>query len=230
MNPIFIDILRWTHIVAGSVALVVAPVAMVVQKGGKTHRLFGKVFFWCMTWVFVTAVVMAFYHWIPFLLMIAFFSFYTVFAGYRTLYMKQLHRGQGVRWYDWISVIITGVVNILFIGYGILHLSANDIGMFSYLAIGFGIGGLMQAIGQLRSFLSPPNADHWLYNHIGNMIGGFIAATTAFSATVLAFIPGVMQWIWPTLVGLPFIVYWQRTYRKKIASGKRISELVELKR
>ncbi|MCC6636763.1 MAG: DUF2306 domain-containing protein, partial [Ignavibacteriaceae bacterium] len=50
----------YLHIAAGFLALVVAPVAMVVKKGGNAHRLWGKIFFWSMTVVAISALVMTF--------------------------------------------------------------------------------------------------------------------------------------------------------------------------
>ncbi len=48
------------HIVCGAVAFVCAPVALSTAKGGKTHRRFGKIYFWAMTGVAVTALIASF--------------------------------------------------------------------------------------------------------------------------------------------------------------------------
>ena len=44
----------WIHVLAGTLALVVAPVALVTAKGGLTHRRWGKVYFWAMAVVAAT--------------------------------------------------------------------------------------------------------------------------------------------------------------------------------
>ena len=49
------------HITAGTGAFVLAPLALITAKGGKAHRLWGKIYFWCMTVVAFTALVMAAY-------------------------------------------------------------------------------------------------------------------------------------------------------------------------
>jgi hypothetical protein len=228
-DSLLIQTILYSHIGAGAVSLVVAPIALVVHKGGKAHRLWGKVFFWCMTWVFVTAVLLSIFKWIPFLLMIAVFSYYSVFIAYRSIYQKQLHLGKGVHWYDWLALMISGGFNLFFIGYGAYYAFVAGGGLFAYLSIGFGIGGALQARSQLRWFLHASSPHAWLYHHSGNMIGGFIASLTAFSTQVLFFMPEALKWIWPSAIGVPLIVYWQRRYQKKLASGKRISDLVELK-
>ena len=223
-----IKTLTYSHVFAGIISLVVAPIAMVVEKGGNTHRLWGKVFFWCMTWICITAIILSAYNWNPFLLLIAVFSYYSVFVGYRSLYMKQLHKGKGVEWFDWIATGVAGLFNVGFFIWGILSMIKGS-STFGILASGFGLGGLVQVRSQIKSFVKPPvDQYHWFYNHIGNMIGGFIASVTAFSANVLTFMPGVLQWLWPSLVGVPIIIIWIRFYRKKLGEGTPISNLVKL--
>ena len=46
----------WIHVLAGTLALVVAPIALVTAKGGLTHRRWGKVYFWAMGVVAATAI------------------------------------------------------------------------------------------------------------------------------------------------------------------------------
>jgi len=54
-----ITTLRWIHIAAGTLALVLAPLAMLTVKGGRAHRRWGKIYFWSMAVVAATAVVIA---------------------------------------------------------------------------------------------------------------------------------------------------------------------------
>ncbi len=224
-----IKILTYSHVIAGIISLVVAPIAMVVKKGGGAHRLWGKVFFWCMTWICISAIVISYYNWIPFLLLIAVFSFYSVFSGYRSLYMKQLHSGKDVKWFDWLAVVIAGSLNLGFFVWGIMLITRGQ-SAFGFLASSFGFGGLIQGWSQIKRFITPAADKHqWLYRHMGNMVGGFIASVTAFSANVLHFVPTVLQWMWPSLIGVPLIIFWIRFYRKKLGAGTPISVLVQLK-
>lgn len=223
-----IKFLTYTHVLAGIVSLVVAPIAMAVKKGGDAHRLWGKIFFWCMTWICISAIIISAYKWIPFLLLIAVFSYYSAFSGYRSVYMKQIHHGNGVKWFDWTATSIAGLFNLGFFAWGIFLIIGGD-SAFGFLASGFGFGGTIQVWSQIKSFVRPPEDKyHWFYNHIGNMLGGFIASVTAFSANVLNFMPEVLQWMWPSLVGVPIIVFWIRSYRKKLGAGAPISTLVQL--
>src|SRR5437867_5998098 len=75
--------LRYVHIAAGMLALFVAPGAMITVKGGRAHRRWGKIYFWAMATVALTAVLLAVWRPNYFLLMVAMFSFYLAFSGYR---------------------------------------------------------------------------------------------------------------------------------------------------
>ena len=226
-----IKLLTYTHVLAGILSLIVAPIAMVVRKGASAHRLWGKIFFWSMAWICFSAIVISVYKWIPFLLLLAVFSFYASYSGYRALYQKQIHLGKGVKWYDWTMAIVSGAFMLGFIVYGIYLVSTNQLGYFGYLSIGFGIGGSLTVWGELKNYIKPPTDKHnWLFAHLGSMLGGFIASVTAFSTQTMNFLPGAIQWIWPSLVGVPFIILWGRYYRRKLKAGTPITQLLEFKR
>jgi len=213
---IFINTFLALHITAGAIALLVAPVAIAVQKGGEAHKRWGRVFFWSMTVIFITAIILALYKWNLFLLMIAVFSYYSVVSAYRWLYLKKMHLGQRPKKIDWFALIVAALFNLWFVGWGIYMATNGHYGFFAYLAIGFGTAGLLTAKGNLMKFLKHPPKNTWIYEHIGGMLGGYIATVTAFSSQVMVFLPGWMQWIWPTLVGVPVIMYWTRRYRNRL--------------
>jgi uncharacterized membrane protein len=48
------------HIAFGTVALIIAPLAMMTVKGGRWHRRWGEIYFWAMAGVAVSATVTAF--------------------------------------------------------------------------------------------------------------------------------------------------------------------------
>ena len=223
-----IHFLTYSHVIAGAISLIAAPIALAVVKGGKAHRLWGKIFFWMMTWIFITATIISIYKSIPFLLMLAIFSYFLVVTAYRALYLKTFPRE--VKWYDWLIAIISGGFMFYFISSGIYLVVLNQ-ETIAYLSIMFGFGGLYLVTKNILSFIRPPKTKQdWLFRHIGYMTGGFIASVTAFSANVLFFMPGLLQWAWPSLIGVPLIIYWIRSYKRKLDEGIPISKLVELKR
>src|SRR2546425_828150 len=75
--------IRLVHVAAGTLALFVAPIPMLTAKGGGSHRRWGKVYFWAMAGVAATAIVLAVWKPVVFLALLAVFSFYSAFYGYR---------------------------------------------------------------------------------------------------------------------------------------------------
>jgi hypothetical protein len=74
------------------VAFLCAPIALLTVKGSKVHRRWGKVYFWAMAGVAVTALILSFALPVFFLAMVAVFSVYSAFAAYRVLYLKDMYR------------------------------------------------------------------------------------------------------------------------------------------
>ena len=61
------------------------------------------------------------------------------------------------------------------------------------------------------------------------MMGGYIAATSAFSVVNFHFLPSLIQWMWPTAIGVPIIIYWTAMYKKKFNKGSKVHDEVEVK-
>ncbi len=202
------------HIVAGSTALVSGPVAMVAPKGGKQHRRWGKVYFFGMVVVFVTAVFMSLYKDIPFLLMIAILSFYLVVSGNRALALKNLHRGQKVGWHDWSFAIVSQVFCIGLLAWGAHQwIAGNTLGI---AAVVLGALGVRSTYLSMRKFIIPPeDKNHWLYAHVGGMAGGYIATVTAFMVVSATFLPDPWPWVVPAMIGVPLIRIWRYSYQKR---------------
>src|SRR5687767_5058862 len=101
-----IGALRLVHVLAGMTALVVAPVAMITAKGGPAHRRWGKVYFWMMAVVAVTAIPLGLWRPNYFLMLVAVFSFYFAFRGYRALLRKHPERDAAGA-LDWSASVAT---------------------------------------------------------------------------------------------------------------------------
>ncbi|WP_339610285.1 hypothetical protein, partial [uncultured Planktosalinus sp.] len=175
----------YLHIVVGSIALFTGAIAIFSGKGDYLHRKSGKIYFWAMTAVFITGIIVAGYRFNRFLFLIAFLSYYSVFAGIRILKLKKIHKNQHPEKIDWIAGILNGVANMVFIGLGIYYgISKGYLSNGALLSIGFGLGGLLISYTNLKSFVVRPNkAYHWYLTHIGNMMGAYIATFTAFIST-----------------------------------------------
>ena len=83
------------HVSAGFIVPIVAPVAMLTRKGSGAHKRWGRVYFWAMVAVFVTALLLLAFRPNVFLFFISVLSFYGAFSGVRSLGRKNLAKGQG---------------------------------------------------------------------------------------------------------------------------------------
>src|ERR1700744_3639342 len=106
-DPIWMKVLLAIHIAAGSGSFLLAPVALSTAKGGKAHKRWGMVYLWSMGVVAATALVMALYRPVLFLALVAIFSYYLAFSGYRGLKLKDLPRGGCAKPVDWVAAIFT---------------------------------------------------------------------------------------------------------------------------
>ena len=201
------------HIVAGTIALVVAPGAMVTVKGGLWHRRWGKMFVAAMAFVAATGAVMSVLRPSVFLFMVAVFSFYLVFSGYRVLHRKR--PGQSATSLDHAVTVSMLLAGIGFLAYGGQRLQVSSMG---FVPIVFGAIALFLAGGEIVQYRRPPTDPRWWwFAHMRNMIAGYLATVSAFSVVNLKFLPPVVSWLWPTVIGTTGIVIWSRYYRRKFA-------------
>lgn len=218
----------YAHIASGTVAFIAAPVALIVKKGANNHRLFGKIYFWAMALVALSAIILSVLRSNIFLFCVAFFAFYLVASGYRWLWRK--NPNQKPELLDWFIHITASVFNGGLLVIGILKLVQDTGNAFGYISALFGLIGLSFCRTNIRQLLNPPKGKAaWLYNHLGGMIGGYIATVSAFSAVNMNFLPAIIQWLWPTIIGTPVIFLFISYYKKKISGGKKPEEVVELR-
>jgi uncharacterized membrane protein len=201
-------IVRLVHIAAGMLALFVAPVAMATTKGGPAHRRWGKVYFWMMAVVAATAIPLSFYRPALFFALIAVFSFYGAFYGYRALYRKRRREGAGATGWDWAAAIVVLIVSGGLIVLGLVEPPAAW-ERPGTVAVVFGVIGAAFAGRTLWRFARPSgDRQAWWFNHMGGMLGSYIATVTAFSVVNFTALPITVRWLWPTAIGVPLIFAW----------------------
>ncbi len=65
------------------------------------------------------------------------------------------------------------------------------------MSIVFGLIGMRLSSAQMISFVRKPKEKmFWWYTHLGNFIGSYIAAWTAFSVVTLPVVLGNHVWLW----------------------------------
>ena len=198
------QILLPIHILAGTIALLSAIIAVLSEKGKKLHVLSGRTYFWSMVGIFLTATAMSIITSNIFLFLIGFFSFYMAFAGIRFA----INRKGIATTSDWIAVGL-----MILSGLGMWVLAAiifmnNDpmsipLLIFGFFAIFLGYGDFKThknktAIGKER-----------IGRHLQNMIGGTIAVITAVLVVNVKIEPVWIWWVLPTVLIVPVIIWWR---------------------
>jgi hypothetical protein len=213
------------HILAGVTALVVAPIAMVTAKGGPAHRRWGKVYFWMMAVVAITALPLGLWRPNYFLMLVAVFSFYFAFRGYRVLLRKHPERGDTARALDWGAAGATFLASAALVVLAVLKPSPLWVRL-APVAMVFGIGGLATAGLDMVRFVRPSTERMtWWYAHMAGMLASYIAAVSAFSVVNFDFLPTVARWLWPSVVGTPLIFLWIAYYKRKFARPPKVATL-----
>ncbi len=199
------QVLLGIHIGAGSLALLMASVAVMTRKGHTRHVRSGRVYAISMGLVLVTSAPMALLTSDLFLLLIAFFSFYLVFAGWRFARNRQGHPQPA----DWIAGITLAVTGIGMGAYALVLAPAGDaqwvtMSVFAVIALGLAARDLSGHRSRLAT------GKHRIARHLTNMLAGTIATVTAVVVVNVPSNPPWLSWVLPTAVISPFIVYWNR--------------------
>lgn len=248
--------LRWVHIAAGSIALILFWVPAIAPKGGRTHIRAGWVYVACMSLVVLTAFAMSGLAFaVPlavrqiaqplapgelsdFLrsqrvsaIFLAYLAGITLASGWQGVWAIETKREpKTMRTPFTLALNLAAILGGLTVfTLGITYRSGPLIGLSP-------IGPFIGA-GNLRYLLRGPQTRmHWWYEHLGAMVGTGIAGYTAF----LVFggsrlFPAVARtqlytvfWILPTLIGVPAIFLSVAYYQRKFHETGRSSQESEL--
>jgi hypothetical protein len=235
--------LRWIHIAAGTLALMLFWIPAIAPKGGRTHIRAGWFYAACMSVVVVTAFAMSGLAFtIPlairqiarplspaelsdflrsqriFAVFLAYLAGVTLASGWQGIWAIETRRQPKTMRTPFSLtlniVVLLGGFTVLILG--IKYRSGPLIGLSP-------IGPLIGA-GNLRYLLRGPQSRmHWWYEHLGSMIGTGIAGYTAF----LVFggsrlFPSVARsqlytllWVLPSVIGVPVIFATVAYYQRK---------------
>jgi hypothetical protein len=199
------QILLPIHILAGTIALLCAALAIASEKGKKLHVLSGRTYFLCMAAIFLTAIPMSIITSNIFLFLIALFSFYLAFSG-----MRFARNRKGITTtLDWIAVSL-----MISSGLGMWILAAiyftNDNSQYIVLLV-FGFLAVFLGYGDYKSYKDKTiTRKERIAKHLGNMLGGTIAVITAVLVVSVNIEPVWIWWVLPTALITPVIIWWKR--------------------
>lgn len=222
------DLLRSIHIIAGASTLVTGPIAIFYNfRDPRKHRLVGKVFYYAMLVVAISAI-MAFFKrpdqvFSQFLLGVSLLVLAGIFRGVRTIFLM---KGAPVSWFDWAYTVLIGLNAVYMLSMSAWHFAAGSMIAFPILFAVFGTGSAFDVRTNWKTF-SKPAALHrldWMRLHLGTMLGAFTASTTAFTVNAAHFLPWWAQWFGPTLLLLPLQFYFGGKVKamRDAALGKKL--------
>ena len=206
--------LLYLHILAGFISLAIAYILLFIKKGNKRHKKLGMIYVYGMTTIFLTAIPLSLLgEFNPFLFVIAIFSFYLAFSGYRQGRDRNGAREQ----IDKVLGVFITATSILFYSMAVsLYLIEDSMWItsvvFGSIALGMGINDFRRMkIDERPDFYDRTNL------HLNLMLAGTIATTTAFIVTLNPFSIDWLNWVAPTIVGTPIIIYFSsRELAKKV--------------
>lgn len=207
MSESTIQLLIYSHIVSGAIALLTGSVSLVAKKGGFLHRKSGLIFVFTMlvsTTLSMTVAVQP-NHINTFLFSIGILTIYFVIGGYLALRYKK----------KYVNLIADRCLALSMFVIGIAMMSnAFFLNEFNIAVFAFGALGTVFAIKDFANFYFHEELHkHWLTLHLGKITGGYISAFTAF-IVVNQYIPGIFGWILPGIIGGVFIAIWSRKVKR----------------
>lgn len=237
--------LRWAHIAAGSIALIVFWIPIFARKGGRNHVRAGWIYVALMSVVVLTAFVMSGLIFtmpvairrtnqsVPggelgvflrnqrvFATFLAYLAAVTLASGWQGIWAVETRRDSGKMRTPFSLALNAAIVlgGGIVLGLGLRYGKGPLIGMSP-------IGPVMGAINLRYLLRGPRERMHWWYVHLGSMIGTGIAGYTAFvvfgGAQLFPFIfktqLRTIFWLFPTMIGVPAIFFWIASYRRQFA-------------
>ncbi|MFI8378836.1 hypothetical protein [Leeuwenhoekiella sp. NPDC079379] len=205
-----ITIAIYIHALFGAIGLIAGTLSFVVKKGSKLHKKAGN---WFAIGMLVSSGISLPVACMPdhknqFLFLIGLFTIYMVIVGKRALRFKSIK--VEVSKVDWLITGLMILISLFMIFYGSLAYAS-----VVFLYVYFGVVGLIVCFTDVRFLRNPRKTKTaWLVQHIGKIMGAYIASVTAFLVAGLG-IPGLAVWVLPSVVGTFSIVYWIRKTKKK---------------
>lgn len=205
----FIKTLIYIHAFFGGLGLIAGVISILVRKGGKVHKLWGKIFSVGMITSSLLSLIVASFpgHENMFLFLIGIFTIYMVLAGNRALTLKVSIKSKADAVDKSISYIMFAIAVLMMIFGMTCLLKDNNLWTLYFF---FGSIGLLMTNRDFKAFKEfTTNNKVAIVSHVGRMVGAFITSITAFIVAGLS-ISNLVVWLLPTLLGIPYIIFWTR--------------------
>jgi len=214
------DFTKPTHIAIGGLVLLSGLLQIVLPKFGKRHRVLGQVYFWAMIFSFLTSFPISIAKEMHFLSMVGIFSLYLSFTGGRFAMVKNAPKLPLI---DRVGILFFALSSLLMLAFAILVLASGQIGggIIVLVFSGIFLSGTIRDVYHVfikKNHMGMYGGMNWMFNHIGRMIGSYIAAVTAFLVNVQPFGSSMVNWLLPTVLGSFVIARFLKHYKTKFKS------------
>lgn len=195
------------HILTGVIALGSGAFAIISKKQRGAHSKSGNMYFYSMLVSALTAVALSTLEFNPFLFGIALFTLYLIIGGKMALVIRrQFGLAQYWKYYAFSGLLTAGLM-VFFATQIISQSTTAAIILFVFAGIQLSFSGFDLWYDPLK------NIKHLIFQHINKMGGGYIATCTAFIVVNINFLPDLVTWLGPTLIGSLLIAIANRQRR-----------------
>jgi MFS family permease len=211
------DITADVHGISGFIVFGTALLQFVLKKGGRTHRLIGKIYGYTWIVLLTTGAYLG-----SFLItIIGIFGFYFALTGWRIGRLKN----KPLQLFD--KIVFYGGAGIsIYMLYTSARLLLNNNLSFGIIFAVFGLLFLFSSVQDITKYIYQRpirkqafGRKDWYFEHFTRMSISFIAAVTAFASIHNVFQNNTLNFLLPTLIGVVAIRLYKRREMKKLSAG-----------
>lgn len=208
------DFIYLIHAISGTIVATLGLAQLILKKGNKLHIILGNIYVYTWFVLLATGAIIGSY----LITIIGAFGYYFALTGSRIAHLK-------TREFQLIDklIVFAGIGLLAFMIYLALALFVNKNAGFGIIFLVFGGLFLLTIQGDVRKYLLKQehlkakygNMD-WYFEHLFRMSISFIAAITAFTSIQNVFGHMTLNFLVPTIIGVPLIIWGSRKAEKKI--------------
>lgn len=202
------------HAIFGSIVFITGFLQFILKRGGKVHRIIGRVYFYSWIGLLLTGAYIG--HLL--IMIIGIFGFYYVLTGVRFAILK----GKPVQLFDKAIMIAGGLFAISLLGFAVKILMSDNQG-FGIISLVFGLLFGMSTSQDISKFVIGKPLQKkdfgkmdWFFNHSSRMIISFIAAMSAFTSIQNVFGNTTINFLAPVVLGVAYQIYTEKKYVKEL--------------
>jgi len=211
------------HVIFGTVALIAAPAALFVRKGGRWHSRWGTAFMGAMAVVLFSAGFLWQAKGHLFLVPLGAVSAYLIYSGYRSVIRKRRRVPDPIQ--DRIDLMVAGAAVLAGLSAAYLGGIAATPLLVSIkpALIGIGAIAIAFAMNDALGFASPRTRLGWMLSHFSGMIAAYVSAVTAFVVINAHDVPMMLRWIVPSALGATTIAGFTLRYLVPALRAPRVA-------